>query len=940
MPSLSNLAELSRRAALKSLAAAVAATMARCSRPSEEIIPYVNMPEGLVAGEPMRFATTLSLAGYGRGVVGISVDGRPIKVEGNARHPFSLGATDVFAEAEVMSLYDPDRSGVIRRTNAPITAPGPPIPIPNAPIATWDDFAAEWNRALPSQNGSGLALVTGRIVSPTTLAQINALKMHFPAMRWYRYEPVNDDAARAGARLAFGRVVTALPRWADADVVLALDSDPLGHGPDQLRIARAYSSRRDGKSKRQRIHVAEPMWTLTGAAADFRIALPPQQIREIARAIANDFGANLGELRLSEPARDFAQGVSKDLRAAHGRALVLTGEGQASDVHALCHWVNTQLAAPVTYLPSPDPVEADHAAELVAFAGDLHERRVRALIVLDANPVYDAPDVLRLAEGLAAVPFSAHLGLHRDETANYCRWHLPLSHPLESWGDARALDGTASIVQPLIERLYPTHTADEYLSFFATGTFGNAYALARATWHADEPNSDLNWRQMLSDGVIGKTAAQPLAVSVMRALPLPNAPAPRGLALVVAPDPSLWDGRFANNPWLQECAKPFTRQVWGNAAWISPGDAARLGIADEETVDVAIEGRTITVPAIIMKGQAEGVIGTTMGHGRLRAGRIGTEVGGRVSGLGSQPLAHTFADAKIVRSDRATPFRSLQAHTRLQGPAEALFQIATVSELSQHAKPKPPPPSLLPMPQRGEYAWAMVVDTDACIGCNACVVACQAENNVPVVGPQEVSQGRDMHWLRVDSYLRLHGYAMRRGFEPVPCMHCELAPCEPVCPVMASVHDHEGLNVQVYNRCIGTRFCEANCPYKVRRFNWFDYSGAQAFAELGPALREQHNPDVSARGRGVMEKCNYCLQRISRARKTAEKENREVAEGEMVTACQAACPARAIHFGNLNDRNSDVSRLRQAPRHFVLLEELNTRPRTTYLKRIYNSDLA
>jgi Fe-S-cluster-containing dehydrogenase component/anaerobic selenocysteine-containing dehydrogenase len=925
MSSLNGRLELNRRAALKGLAAAMAASMARCSQPSEEIIPYVNMPEGMVAGEPMRFATTLSLAGYGRGFLGISVDGRPIKIEGNPRHPFSLGATDIFAESEVLTLYDPDRSNVIHRKGE---------------IATWDDFTAEWNRVAQIKDGSGIALVTGRTTSPTTLARIQALRARFPALRWYRYEPVNDDAARAGARMAFGRVVTALPRWSEADVVLALDGDPIGHGPDELRVARAYSSRRNGNSKRQQIHVAEPVWTLTGATADFRIALKPGQIREVARLIANDLGAQLGEPRLPDYAHTFAQRVSRELRGARGRALVLTGEGQPAELHVLCHWIGAQVGTPVDYLPSQDPFENDHAYELKSLADDLHARRIKALIAVDSNPVYDAPDVLRIADGIATVPFSAHIGLYRDETAGCCKWNLPLSHALESWGDARALDGTASIVQPLIQRLYPTRTRDEYLAELANEPVTDAFNLARNSWRNGTSGIDFEkqWRAALHDGVISKTAAQPVAVSASRAPSLPSAEPASGLVLQLSPDPSLWDGRFANNAWLQECAKPFTRQVWGNAIQIAPGDAARLGIADEDTIDVTVGGKTVSAPAVIMAGQADGVIAASWGQGRLNAGRIGTEVGARTCGLGTHPFARLLAGATVRKSARAIPFRSLQAHTRLNGRTEDLFQIATAGELSRGNGKATPPPSLLKVPTRGEYAWAMVVDTDACIGCNACVVACQAENNVPVVGPEEVSQGRDMHWVRVDSYARPHGYTLRRGFEPVPCMHCELAPCEPVCPVEASVHDHEGLNVQVYNRCIGTRFCEANCPYKVRRFNWFDYAGAQAYANEGPSLKAQHNPDVSARGRGVMEKCNYCLQRISRARKTAEREEREIAEGEMVTACQAACPTRAIHFGDLNKANSDVSHLRATPQHYVLLAELNTRPRTTYLKRIYNSD--
>jgi molybdopterin-containing oxidoreductase family iron-sulfur binding subunit len=403
--------------------------------------------------------------------------------------------------------------------------------------------------------------------------------------------------------------------------------------------------------------------------------------------------------------------------------------------------------------------------------------------------------------------------------------------------------------------------------------------------------------------------------------------------LTLAPDPSLWDGRFANNAWLQECARPFTKQVWGNAVEMSPADAARLGIADQETIDIDVDGKIVTALALVTPGQATGVVAATLGLGRTIAGKIGADIGTRFSGLGTRPLARTLAIASLRQSAETIPFRSTQTHTRLAGRAEDLFRTATAAHANDREK-ETAPPSLLGIPARGEYAWAMVIDSDACIGCNACVVACQAENNVPIVGPEEITRGRDMHWLRIDTY----EIADRRGFQPVPCMHCELAPCEPVCPVEASVHDHGGLNVQVYNRCIGTRFCEANCPYKVRRFNWFDYAGDQAYAEQGAALKAQHNPDVSARPRGVMEKCNYCLQRVSRARKTAEKQGREVAEGEVVTACQSACPTRAIHFGDLNRKESDVSKQREEPRHYTLLAELNTRPRTTYLKRIYNSD--
>ncbi len=915
MPSLT---DFDRRDSLKLLAVAMAGLLARCSRPEEQIIPYVDMPEGMVAGEPERFATTLPLSGFGRGFQVISVDGRPIKIEGNPRHPFSLGATDVFAESEVLSLYDPDRSQTVTRKQQ---------------ISNWDDFNQAWWR-LPT--AARVGLVTGRVLSPTTLTRIVWLKTLYPNAVWYRYEPAGDDAARAGARLAFGRLVTALPQLAEADCVLCLGADPLGVGPHLLANARAFSTRRPSKA-RQQLHVAESAWTLTGASADFRTGVKPQDLSEMGRAIAAQLGAQVGEADLPDAARDFATRAGRALNAARSRALVLAGDHAPAELHALCHWINHRLAAPVTYISPLDTVPQDHGAALTALANDLHAGKLDALLILDANPVYDAPDSFHMAEAISRVSFSAHLGLHRNETAAAADWHLPQSHVLESWGDARAPDGTASLIQPLIRPLFDSRSVDEVLATLGGEKLRKGYDLARAQWQPSV-NGDFEtwWRSALGGGLIAASAPSPITLAEPKLPALPPARKSPGLTLLLSPHPTLWDGRFANNAWLQECPQPFTKQVWGNAAQLSAEDASPLGIHDGDTVALEVEGKTIATPAVVMAGQAAGVVALHWGLGRTKGGGIAEGVGIRFQGLGRQPFARLMGGASLRATDQALVFRSTQNHTRLAGRAEELFPVAQVGAV---ARPhEPPPASLLPTPGRGDYAWAMVVDTDACIGCNACVVACQAENNVPVVGPEEISQGRDMHWLRVDSYAREDASHQRRGFQPVPCMHCELAPCEPVCPVEASVHDHQGLNVQVYNRCIGTRFCEANCPYKVRRFNWFAYAGEQAYGDLRSAFKAQHNPDVSSRGRGVMEKCNYCLQRIVRARRTAEKENRAVREGEMVTACQAACPTRAIHFGDLNRDESEVSRLRREPRHYDLLAELNTRPRTTYLKRLYSDE--
>jgi molybdopterin-containing oxidoreductase family iron-sulfur binding subunit len=916
MPSLSP-SELDRRKALQLLAASMAAGVTGCSRPEEDIIPYANMPEGLVAGEPLRFATSFTLAGYGRGFLGISVDGRPIKIEGNPRHPYSLGATDVFAEAEVISLYDPDRSKIVRHGDD---------------ISTWDDFTAAWAGV---KTDARVALVTGRIVSPTTLSAIQALNARYPQLSWYRYEPVNDDASRAGSRLAYGRVLDAIPDWASADSILCLDADPLGPGPEQLHIARNFSARRRPPS-RQRLTVVEPAWSLTGAAADTRLPLRPELVGEVARIIARKLGATVGEPALPSDARAFADRAADALMAARGRAFVLAGAGQSPELHALCHWINGALNAPIKYLDPVDSVERDHGASLTALAKDLAKQQCDALVILEANPVYDAPDSFEIAKAISKVPLSVRIGLRHDETSAVTRWHLPLSHPLESWGDTRAVDGTAALVQPLIRPLYDTRTADEILALLAGAPVKKAYDLVQAQWrHSASGDFESWWRGALEQGVASDSAAQAVSAPSARAPFLPTPVKPAGLTLVLSLHPTLWDGRFANNPWLQECPQPFTKEVWGNAIQISPEDAERFAIADTDAARLDVEGQIIETRASMMPGQVPGIIAASWGAGRTHAGRIGNGIGKRYSGLGRVPFARTVRVARLSPGSDITPLRSTQNHTRLAGRTEELFPIARLVDLAKQNAESEPPPTLLPEPKRGEYAWAMVVDADACIGCNACVVACQAENNVPIVGPEEISLGRDMHWLRVDSYGRPEASHQRQGFQPVPCMHCELAPCEPVCPVEASVHDHQGLNVQVYNRCIGTRFCEANCPYKVRRFNWFAYAGEQAYGDESAALKAQHNPDVSARGRGVMEKCNYCLQRISRARRTAEKQNRHVAEGEMVTACQAACPTHAIHFGDLTNPGSEVSRLRRDPRHYTLLEELNTKPRTTYLKRLY-----
>ena len=916
--------DIDRRVALQLMASGAALALASCGRPAEEIVPYVNIPERLTPGIALRFASTLALAGYGRGVIVTSVEGRPIKIDGNPRHPASVGATDVFAEAALLSLYDPDRSKAVRRGTG---------------VYSWDAFEAALRTQLAAErgrNGSGLRILTNRITSPTLLAQIDTLLASFPEARWYRNEPVDDDAARAGAARAFGRPLSAIPRLADARVAVTLDADPIGPGPEQIRFGHDFISARKSKSASEflRLYAVESAWSLTGANADHRIALSPQLVHNFALALASALGATVPTGELPAGAARFARAAAADLKSAPGQALVLAGRSQPPEIHALCHWINAQLKAPVDLIEPVDPVPIGHAGALRALADDLAAQRVETLVIIGANPAYDGPGDLRLGDLIAAVPFSAHFGLYADETAMRCRWQLPMSHPLESWSDLRAFEGTASIVQPLIRPLYDTRTAHQLLAILHGEVSPSSRDIVVSNWRARSGSDDFPtwWRKVLHNGVVPDTAARPVAAPAVALAPIAPAPEPNSFTLTIAPDPSVWDGSFANNAWLQECPKPLTKQVWGNALQVSPADGKRLGLVDGNMVHLEIEGVGIEAPVLVRAGQPDNVVAATLGYGRQSAGAIGNRVGFDIFGLRTLDSLWVRTGARLSKTGASQNLLLAQKHFQLEGEAKELQPRTSLAELAagkrladrsaEHL------PTLYPPYDYDTYAWAMVIDNAACIGCNACVVACQAENNVPVVGPDEIAMGRDMHWLRVDTYI----IDERPGFSPVPCMHCEHAPCEPVCPVAASIHDSEGLNAQVYNRCVGTRFCQSNCPYKVRRFNFFLYQDWET-----PTYQLMRNPDVSIRSRGVMEKCTYCVQRIQSAKITAELEDgRKVRDGEIVTACQAVCPTEAIVFGNINDPNSRVSKLKAEPRDYSLLGDLNTRPRTTYLSALRN----
>lgn len=906
-----------RRTLLQFVAASLA--LGSLSGCGQATAPLLSEPVGdwrQAAGEPLIYATTLDLDGYGRGALVRTHDGRPVKIEGNPRHPASLGAADPFLQGEIWSLYDPDRSRLPRGDGR------------ERGIDEARALLARLGRELEAVGGEGLRILTGPVTSPSLHSLISSLRRRFPGARWHHYSAVANDHARAGAVRAFGGPVEVVYDFTEADVILTLGGDVLGAGPGHIRYAHDYAARRrrgEAEGRLPRLYSVEPTPSLTGARADRRLPLHPDDIERFARQLA-------GRLELlDDPGGDGHPNlpdIAADLRQAGPRALVVAGIEQSPFLQAFAHAVNAGLGAQgrtVRYI-EPLTIVAGSMASLAALAEDMAAGRVSCLLVIDANPVYAAPADIEFSRLMRRVPTTIHAGPYRDETGAAARWHVPLSHPLEAWGDSRAFDGTASLRQPVSAPLASRIGPAELLSAFM-GKKGDGYDIVRAHWQGVMGGDDFEaaWRQALVEGVVPGTAAPERPVRLRsdwsQGWPPPTGRSP---AVVFAPDPAVWDGRYANNGWLQELPRPLTKTVWGNAALIAPDTAALLGITSGDLVEIrAPNGAAIVVPAWLLPGQAPDTVTLTLGYGRWEAGRLGSGIG-----FSANPLRRAaepwLSRASLAAAGGSRRLVSTQDHHRMDD-REPVRLVAPGEGIDD---PRLAYPSLYPdYPYEG-HAWGMAIDLDACLGCNACVVACQAENNVPVVGPEEVHRGREMHWLRVDRYFAGSPDSPDIYFQPLLCMHCEHAPCEVVCPVNATVHSSEGLNEMVYNRCIGTRTCSNNCPYKVRRFNWYDYAGRH---EGGV---EVENPAVYVRPRGVMEKCTYCVQRIAAARIAAEMEGRRIGDGEVVTACQQACPTRAIVFGDLNDTTSAVTRRKGSHRHYALLGELNTRPRTTYLARI------
>jgi MoCo/4Fe-4S cofactor protein with predicted Tat translocation signal len=995
-----------RRNFLKLMSASLAlAGVGACTRqPPESIVPYVRQPEDLVPGRPLFFASAIPLSGVARPVLVESHMGRPTKIEGNPEHPASLGATDSLTQAAVLGLYDPDRAQTLTFRGE---------------VRPWAAFGPAMQIALAGQKatkGAGLRILTEPITSPSMSELLASILEEYPAARWHQYDPIGGDGARAGVRQAHGSAAMPVYHLDKADVILSLESDFLGSANSgSVRYTKDFADRRrivDDAKRMNRLYVVESSPTLTGAKAEHRLPMKSGEIEGFARRLAATIGAGgTGAVPgTSSPGGELVEkwvaAVAKDLQAHRGRSLVMAGEFQPAEVHALAHAMNQALGnagATVTYDAPIESQPIDGTASLAELSSAMDAGQVQLMLILGINPVFTAPTDLKFAERLAKVGLVVYHGLYRDETSELAHWNVPDTHPLETWGDPRAYDGTVTIMQPLIAPLYDGHSAYEVLATLTSTPGRKALDVVKDYWTRafsgasgwtirnaqgeTYPNADAFWKSAVHDGFVrgtatadggqatpfvaapkapapgapaaGATAAAAAPAAESTATPAPAeaatppaatptptpaaTPTAGGLELIFRPDPHIWDGRFANNGWLQEAPKPLTKLTWDTAAWISPRLAESRGLERGDIIELRYRGATARMPIFILPGQPDESVTIFFGYGRRMAGHVGNaaeEARGFNAFLLRTSDAPWFgAGLEISRTGDRYLLATTQDHHAMEGRHPA--RVATLAQYEadpgviKHMGHVPPRTlTLYPDHEYTGNKWGMAIDLTSCTGCGTCVVACVAENNIPVVGKEQVDRNREMHWIRVDHYFTGdidRPESVQSVHQPVPCMQCENAPCEVVCPVAATTHSSEGLNDMVYNRCVGTRYCSNNCPYKVRRFNFLLYSDWNT-----QSYHSQRNPDVTVRSRGVMEKCTYCVQRINHARIDAKKEGRDIRDGEIVTACEAACPADAIVFGDLNDSQSRVSKLKAQERNYGVLEDLNTRPRTTYLGAIRN----
>jgi molybdopterin-containing oxidoreductase family iron-sulfur binding subunit len=962
----------SRRHFLKVMGASLAmAGLTACRWPKEEIVPFSHRPEGRTPGVPEYFATSMELGGAALGMLVTSFDGRPVKAEGNGLHPDSIGALTAIAQADVLQLYDPDRSRrlLFRESGQQF-------------VKTWADFEAAAAQDFAG-DGSGVAVLAGSSSSPSRARARDVFMQAYPRAGWYEYEPVSRDNEREGTGLVFGAAMRTHPKLKSAGVVACFDADPLFDHPSSLRLTREFAAARNPETGTgARLYAAESSYSLTGVRADHRVAIPAKRVPVLLACVAHHLVADhhlelpaaaagyAGEAgkEISDHELQFAEMLAVDLANHRGAGVILVGPRQEPAVHALAAVLNQALEAngsTIEYTADPDPDRPTHLTAIGDLAAAISSGSVQTLLILGGNPVYDAPADLRFAELISRVPQSIHLSLYDDETSQKCTWHLPRAHGLESWGDGRAYDGTLTMRQPLIAPLYDGRSAIEILALASGSETTSGYELVRETARsfAGAPDFERTWRQALHDGVIEESAWETLnprfnpgrlavAVDGLRALLDVAPPTAERPEVVLVADSRVQDGRFANNGWLQELPDALTKVTWDNAVLISTATARELDVDDGEIVAVEGAGATVEAPAFVLPGQAQSSLTLALGYGRTAAGQVGNGVGVDAFPLRTTTAPHVVTGATVRGTGRRYDLATTQDHFAIDTlgfkernrrvgdlvrEASLDSYLANPDVFHEHAH-HPPLISLWKDQEYEGEQWGMTIDLNTCTGCNACVVACQAENNIPVVGREQVLNQREMHWIRIDRYFKTEpGIGAEEldnadvVFQPMTCVQCENAPCEQVCPVAATQHTSDGINAMIYNRCVGTRYCSNNCPFKVRRFNFFNYH-----KNLADTTKMQFNPEVTVRARGVMEKCTFCVQRIETVRINARNDNRPIVDGEIKPACAQTCPAQAITFGNLNDPHSEVSRRQEEKRTYATLAELNIRPRTQYLGRLTN----
>jgi MoCo/4Fe-4S cofactor protein with predicted Tat translocation signal len=953
---------VSRRGFLKVMGASLAlAGLSGCTKqPDEPIYPYVKEPEDLVLGRPVYFATAFP---FNTGAVPLLVKSdayRPIKVDGNPDHPVNRGTSDPLTQGSLLDLYDPDRSQRV---------------IYRGEVRQFAAFLASFRAVLSDKKasgGAGLYILSDTVTSPTLAAQWKTAQKSYPNAKWLQWDPINRDSAYAASKTAFGDYADAQYRLQDADVILSLDADFLSGitHPGFLRLAADYASRRkliDGGPSINRLYAVESTPTTTGFKAEHRLALKAGDIASFAAALASALGAGTSSSQPpSGPAAKFLTVVAADLKANGGKCVVIPGEQQPPAVHLAALAINQALGnigKTVVYTETVNPMPSIQGEDIVTLVNDMRAGKVDWLLILNANPVYTAPVDLHFEEALEKVGTTAHLGSHLNETGVVTEWHINGTHYLEGWSDTRAYDGTVSVIQPMIDPLYGGKSAHDVVQSMLDDPDTSPYDAVRKTWQANAgADQEHAWRKILHDGFVEGTAFQPKTVSAkIGDLPVtPSSDSPGTVEVIFRADPHIYDGRYANVGWLQEVPKPVTSISWDNAALMSYRTLAQFGLAESDVVAIESNGNTVMAPVMAIPGHPDGTVTLPLGYGRRNAGRVGGGLGFNAYAIRTSNALLFASGATMKKTGQTYEFCITKSHYTdhrsvtaggdgsgdhsLEGNealTRGIIRYATLDEFKQKpnfahedeaiAEDPEPDTSMFGNWRYDKNAWGMAIDMNSCVGCNACVVSCYAENNIAVVGKHNTKVGRIMQWIRVDTYFEGDLDAPRAHFQPMTCQHCENAPCEQVCPVGATVHSPEGLNVMVYNRCVGTRYCSNNCPYKVRRFNFLLFSDYET-----ESLKLMRNPDVTVRSRGVMEKCSYCIQRISAAKIAADKENRDIRDGEVVTACQQACPTGAIVFGNINDRASKVYKLKSQQRNYGVLADLNVRPRTSYIAEVFN----